>query len=88
MSLRLRLFLLVSVIIAITVVLVTATVTSSARRSFAALDGQRTTAMVAQFRREFASEAEQVALRLDRVAGTDTIQRTAVDVASKLGVPW
>ena len=51
MTLRLRLFVLVSVIVVITVVLVTATVTWSARRSFAALDAQRTTAMVTQFRR-------------------------------------
>jgi two-component system nitrogen regulation sensor histidine kinase NtrY len=82
MTLRLRLFLLVSATVGLTVVLVTTTVSSSARRSFATLDAQRTEAMVAQFRREFASEGEQVALRLDRVAASDTILRTAVDVAA------
>ena len=82
MTLRLRLFLLVSATVGLTVVLVTTTVSSSARRSFATLDAQRTEAMVAQFRREFASEGEQVALRLERVAASDTILRTAVDVAA------
>jgi two-component system nitrogen regulation sensor histidine kinase NtrY len=82
MTLRLRLFLLVSATVGLTVVLVTTTVSSSARRSFATLDRQRTAAMVAQFRREFASEGEQIALRLDRVAASDMILRTAVDMAS------
>jgi hypothetical protein len=82
MTLRFRLFLFVSATVGLTVVLVTTTVSSSARRSFATLDRQRTAAMVAQFRREFASEGEQIALRLDRVAASDVILRTAVDVAS------
>jgi two-component system nitrogen regulation sensor histidine kinase NtrY len=80
MTLRLRLFLLVGATVGVTVVLVTTTVSSSARRSFATLDAQRTAAMVAEFRREFASEGEQVALRLERVAGSDAILQTAVDV--------
>jgi len=82
MTLRVRLFLLVSATVGLTVVLVTTTVSSSARRSFATLDAQRTEAMVAQFRREFASEGEQVVLRLERIAASDTILRTAVDVAA------
>jgi signal transduction histidine kinase len=82
MTLRARLFLLVGATVGLTVVLVTIIVSSSARRSFATLDAQRTEAMVAQFRREFASEGEQVALRLERVAASDAILRTAVDVAA------
>jgi two-component system nitrogen regulation sensor histidine kinase NtrY len=82
MTLRYRLFLLVSATVGLTVVLVTTTVSSSARRSFATLDRQRTAAMVAQFRREFASEGEQIALRLDRIAASDMILRTAADVTS------
>jgi hypothetical protein len=61
---------------------VTTTVTASARRAFATLDAQRTAAMVAQFRREFASEATEIAQRVERVAASDTIIRTAVDVAA------
>ncbi len=82
MTLRARLFLLVGATVGLTVVVVTIIVSSSARRAFATLDAQRTEAMVAQFRREFASEGEQVALRLERVAASDTIRRTAVDVAA------
>src|SRR5688572_29114802 len=82
MTLRARLFLLVGATVGLTVVLVTIIVSSSARRSFAALDAQRTEAMVAQFRREFASEGEQVSLRLERVAASDAVLRTAVDVAA------
>src|SRR5262245_14542567 len=82
MTLRLRLFLLVSAVVGLTVILVTATVSSSARRSFATLDAQRTAAMVAQFRREFVGQGEQVAARIEHVAASDTIRRTAVDVAA------
>jgi signal transduction histidine kinase len=82
MSLRTRLLVLVSAVVAVTVVLVTATVSSSARRSFAALDAQRTAALVAQFRREFALEGEQVGLRLDRIAASDAVVRAAAEIAA------
>jgi two-component system nitrogen regulation sensor histidine kinase NtrY len=83
MSLRTRLLALVSAVVAITVVLVTVTVSASARRSFAALDAQRTAALVAQFRREFTLEGQQVGLRLDRIAASDAVVRTAADIASR-----
>ena len=79
MSLRTRLFVLVSAVVTVTVVLVTATVSSSARGSFATLDEQRTAALVAQFRSEFKVEGDQVGLRLDRIAASDTIVRMAAD---------
>src|SRR5262245_22838897 len=82
MTLRVRLFLLVSAVVGLTVVLVTATVASSARQSFATLDAQRTAAMVAQFRREFVSQGEQVAARVERIAASDAILRAAVDVTA------
>ena len=59
MTLRTRLFALVSAAVAVTVVLVTVAVAASARSAFAAVDAQRTAALVAQFRRELTSEAEQ-----------------------------
>jgi hypothetical protein len=77
MSLRTRLFVLVSAVVTVTVVLVTSTVSSSARRSFATLDGQRTAALVAQFRSEFKLEGDQIGLRLARIAASDTILRMA-----------
>jgi two-component system nitrogen regulation sensor histidine kinase NtrY len=77
MSLRNRLFTLVSALVFGTVVLVTLTVSSSARQSFATLDAERTAALIAQFRREFASQGAQVAERLDRVAQSDAVSRVA-----------
>ena len=77
MSLRNRIFALVSAAVALTVVLVTSTVSSSARRAFAAVDAQRAAAVVAQIRREFAAEGEQVATGVERVAGSDVILRMA-----------
>src|SRR5688572_29945290 len=81
MTLRTRLFALVGAVVALTDVLVTTTVASSARRAFAAVDGQRTAMLVAQVRREFAAEGEQVAQRLERVASSDEVRRIAVDLA-------
>ena len=81
MTLRTRLFALVSAAVAVTVILVTWAVSSSARRAFAALDAQRTAALVAQFRREFTSQAEQIAARVERLAASDAVLRTASDIA-------
>src|SRR5438132_14187724 len=85
MTLRTRLFALVSATVAVTVVLVTWTVSSSARSAFAQLDAQRTAALLAQFRREFASEGEQVAARLDRIA--DAVLRSAMDLGRSKADP-
>ncbi|HMD34580.1 MAG TPA: ATP-binding protein [Vicinamibacterales bacterium] len=80
MTLRSRLFVLVAGAIAATVVLVTWSVSASARRSFAALDAQRTAAMVAQFRNAFANEGDQVGVRMDRIAASEPVARLAADV--------
>ena len=77
MSLRNRLFALVSAAVALTVVLVTSTVSSSARRAFAAVDAQRAAAVVAQIRREYAAEFEQVFPGIERIAASDAILRMA-----------
>jgi len=82
MSLRNRLFALVSGVVVLTVVLVTWTVSSSARQSFATVDAQRSAALVAQFRREFANQGEQVGLRLDRIAQSDAAARVAAGAGS------
>jgi signal transduction histidine kinase len=83
--LRTRLFLLVGGVVAVAVALVTWTVSASARRSFETLDRQRSDALVMQFRREFAAQRDEVARRLDRLASTDLVQRTALDVARRGG---
>ena len=89
MSLRTRLFALVSALVFLTVVLVTWTVTSSARQSFARLDGQRTAALVAQFRREFLNQGEQVGRRVELVAQSDAVTRLAsVPAAARDFAPY
>jgi len=82
-TLRARLFAVVGVGVAIAVVLVTVTISAAARRSFEALDRQRTIALVAQFRREFALQGEDVARRIDRVAASESLQRTALEIGRR-----
>ena len=81
MTLRARLFVLVGLVVAVSVALVTITISAAARRSFEALDRQRTSALIAQFRREFVLQGDDVARRIDRLAASDVVQRTAVDLA-------
>ena len=90
MTLRSRLFALVSAAVVVAVVLVTLTVTAGARRSFAAVDAQRTAALVAQFRREVDSQGAQVVARVQRAAASDTIARfrAAMDGADVDYAPW
>ena len=89
MSLRTRLFLLISALVFVTVVLVTWTVSSSARQSFARLDAERTAALVTQFRREFASQGEQVADRIELVAQSDAVSRlVSAAAASREFAPY
>jgi two-component system nitrogen regulation sensor histidine kinase NtrY len=85
MSLRTRLLLFVSTSVAVTVVLVTWTVSTSARRAFAALDAQRTAALVAQFRRQFAAERDRVASQVERIAASDAAIRIAADILRSRG---
>ena len=81
MTLRTRLFALVGAVVALIVVLVTSTVAASARRAFAAVEAQRTAVLVAQVRREFAAEGEQIVQRLERMAGSDDVMRIAADIS-------
>src|SRR5688572_25360092 len=80
MTLRSRLLALVSAVVAVIVVLVTTTVSASARRSFAALDAERAAALVAQFRREFEVAGDQIGLRVERIAVSDAVVRTAAEI--------
>jgi signal transduction histidine kinase len=82
-TLRTRLFALVGVVVAVAVTLATLTISAGARRSFEAMDRQRTGALIAQFRGEFAQQADDVARRIDRLASTDAVQRTAFDISRR-----
>jgi signal transduction histidine kinase len=79
-TLRNRLTLLVGGVVAITVALVTWTVSASARRAFETMDARRTAASIAQFRREVANEGDEVVRRVDRIAASDVVRRTAVEL--------
>jgi len=81
-TLRTRLFALVSAVVATTVILTTWTVSSGARRAFEALDAQRTAALIVQFRREFARQSDDVAARVERMASSDVLRRTAIDLSA------
>jgi len=80
MTLRNRLFALVAAVVAITVALVTWAVSTTARAAFEALDEERTRALVAEFRREFAREGEEVTRRVERIAASDELRRIALDI--------
>ena len=60
MTLRTRLSALVGGVVAVAVTLVTLSISAGARRSFEAVDRQRTGALMAQFRREFVQQAHDV----------------------------
>ena len=83
MTLRTRLFLLVGGVVAVAVTLVTWSISASARRSFETLDRQRTDALVQQFRRELATQQDDVKRRLDRLASTDLVLRTAHEIGRR-----
>jgi signal transduction histidine kinase len=80
-----RLFALVGGVVAVAVTLVTLTISAGARGSFEAIERQRTGALAAQFRREFAQQADDVARRIDRLASSDAVQRTALDISRRGG---
>jgi len=82
-TLRARLFAAVGAVAAVSVLLATVTISAAARRSFEAVDRQRTSALVAQFRRDFAQQGEDVARRLDRLVASDALQRTAIDIGRR-----
>jgi len=84
-TLRARLFLLVGGVVALAVALTTITISAAARRSFEAMDRQRTAAAIAQFRREFAQQGDDVVRRVERLASSDAVQQVAVDVARRGG---
>src|SRR5262249_56575580 len=61
----------------------TISISAAARRSLAALDRPRTSARVAQFRREFTLQGDDVGRRIDRLAAGDVAQRTAIELVRR-----
>jgi signal transduction histidine kinase len=79
MSFRTRLLLLLSATVLGTVALVTWAASESAARSFDTLDAQRTAALVAQFRAEFARRGAEVAERAESIATSGEVLQAAVE---------
>ncbi len=81
MSLRAKLLLMFSVSVVIVVALVSAIVSATLRHSFERLDEQRTSALVAQFRAEFARRGQDVVHRVTAIAEREATVRMAADLA-------
>jgi signal transduction histidine kinase len=79
MSLRQKLMLIFSITIVLAVVAVAWTISVRAERAFQAADQQRTSAVVAQFRREFERRANDVLVRIERVAASERMSRLALE---------
>ena len=79
MSLRQKLMLIFSITIVVAVVAVAWTISRRAERAFQAANQQRTSVVVAQFRREFERRAEDVSARIDRVAASERMLRLALE---------
>ncbi len=81
MSFRTKLLLVVLLTIFASVSIVAYAVTYYTRSEFEAMDAQRTEALVAQFRKEFAQRGEEVVRQVDNIANAEITLRTALDAA-------
>jgi two-component system nitrogen regulation sensor histidine kinase NtrY len=81
MSLRRRLLVLFALTVFVSVAAVTGIVSAMARRAFDRANDERTTALVAQFRREFTRRGDEVSRKIQAVAATSESSRIAVAAA-------
>ena len=81
MSFRTKLFLLFLLTVLASVTLVAWGVTRYTRKAFEELDTQRTEALVAQFHKEFAQRAEDVAHRVENITNAEVTIKTALELA-------
>lgn len=81
MSFRGRLLIFFALTVILAVALVAWAVASYSRREFETLDQQRTEALVAQFRREFAARGEEVVRRVEGIVEAEANVRMAIDLA-------
>jgi len=80
-SFRNKVFLSITITVLIAVWVVAAVVSALVTNSFERTDTQRTTALVAQFRREFSRRSSEVERRIDAIANSDTVQQIAVNLS-------
>lgn len=81
MSLRTKLLLLVTLSIAASVAAVAWLIEARTRKSFRALNQQRTEALVAQFRREFEREGDEITSAVAAIANSEPVQEMAVKLS-------
>lgn len=81
MSFRTRLLIVFVLTVVLAVGLVGWAVSTSTRRAFEQLDGQRTEALVAQFRREFGRRGEEVARRVSAIGDAEATLRMALELS-------
>jgi signal transduction histidine kinase len=81
MSFRNKLFLIFLVTLLASVSVVTYGVTHYTEQSFEQIDAQRTEALVAQFKKEFAQRGEMVVQQVENVLNSDQTVRMAIDLA-------
>jgi two-component system nitrogen regulation sensor histidine kinase NtrY len=78
MMFRRKLLAMFALTVFLSVAAVALIVSEVTRRAFARTDDERTAALVAQFKREFNQQGEEVVRRVDTIAGSDAIGRMAL----------
>ena len=85
MSFRRKLLLMVTLTVFVAVAAVAWTVSVITRRAFEQSEQERTRALVAQFHREFNRRGQEVASRVEAIAGSDAATRMALDLSRQPG---
>ena len=80
MSFRARLILLIGLAVATITILLSSITSEITRRAFERIDEERTRAIVAQFRREYASRSREVVRRVESMAASEAVARLAADM--------
>ena len=78
MSLRTKLLLLVTLSIAASVAAVAWLIEARTRKSFRQVNQERTSALVAQFRREFDREGEEITRGVEAIANSESMLEMAL----------
>jgi len=81
LSFRRKLLLVFALTVFLCVGAVTWIVSSVTRRAFERANEAQTTALIAQFRREFSRRGDEVAHRVETIAGSDAATRMALAVS-------
>jgi len=84
-SFRRKLLLMVTLTVFVAVAAVAWTVSVITRRAFEQSEQDRTRALVAQFHREFNRRGQEVASRVEAIAGSDAATRMALDLSRQPG---